>query len=176
MRCFEILIVAADISENGGPFVPDDRLTFWLPDEAKELLEPILSSYGRDPEWYFDQISFDRWHPPWALACLDREYAIAGHIASARPMHSGISFTPYKKVPTPIPSDFVPGVGLLSFQNKSGLQSAANNSPIFQLAWEALINCSVDRRWLVLMDFLPDEWVAKVIPGDRELWLSLRNG
>jgi hypothetical protein len=175
MRCFEILIVAADISKNGGPFIPDDRLTFWLPDEAKELLEPTLSTYGRDPEWYFDQINFDRWHPPWALACLDREYGIAGHITSARPINSGISFTPYNKVPTPTPSDFVPGVGLLAFQSKNGLQSAANRSPIFNLAWEALRDCSGEKRWLALLDSLPDDWLGQVIPGDRELWLSMRN-
>ena len=100
MKCFEVLIVSAWKRKNEGPFIPDDRLTFWLPDEAKELLEPILYIYGRDPEWYFDQLNFDRWQPPWALARLDREYHIAGHIATSTPINSGISFTSYNKVPS----------------------------------------------------------------------------
>jgi len=174
MWCFKILAVLMNVSKKGGPFIPDDNLWFDLPEEAEDLLEPILEPYGQAPGWYFNKIEFDRQHPPWAIACLDRVYPIAGHIATTRPPDADISFMTYKSIPRPIPSDFVAGVGVLTFFRKSGLQSAADRSPVYQAVCEALSDCSVERRWLALLDPLPKEWLAEVMQGDRELWLSTR--
>ena len=174
MRCFEIVIGKFAVSENGSPFVPDDRLTYWLPDEAQKLLEPILGRYGQDPTWYFDRINFGRPPAPWALACLDREYAIAGHVATSRPFDAGIAFATYTRVPNPMPDDFVPGVGVLTFKNKRGLERAAGTSPVFAAAWDALQQSSAERRWLVLLDPLPQEWLTQVLPNDRERWFLSR--
>jgi hypothetical protein len=101
MRVFEILIAESAISKGGGPFVPDGRLTYWIPDEAQELLEPILGPYDQNPMWYFDKLNFGRPPAPWALACLDREYPIAGHVATSRPPSAGISFAPYNQAYIP---------------------------------------------------------------------------
>ena len=174
MRTFEITIASSSISVNGGPMVPDDRLTYWIPDEAQDLLEPVLGAYGQDPMWYFDKLNFGRPPAPWALACLDREYAIAGHVATSRPPDGGIGFTQYTQMPNPLPSDFVPGVGTLAFASKSGLELSATKSPIFAAAWGALRECSAERRWLVILDPLSQEWLAQVTRGDRERWLSSR--
>jgi len=105
MRFFEILIAESAISKDGGSFVPDDRLTYGIPDEAQELLEPILGPYDQGPMWYFDKLNFGRPPAPWALACLDREYTIAGHIATSRPPNEGIAFASYNQVPDPMPND-----------------------------------------------------------------------
>jgi hypothetical protein len=174
MRCFEILIAESAVSRNDGPFVPDDQLTYGIPDEAQELLDPILAPYGQDAMWYFDKINFGRPPAPWALACLDREYAIGGHIAISRPLDAGIAFTTYNRVPHLMPADFVPGVGVLTFESRSGLEPAVGHSSIFAVAWTALRHCSADRRWLVLLDPLPQEWLAEVLPGDRERWFASR--
>lgn len=174
MRCYEILIAGSEVSKDGGPLVSDGRLTYAIPDEAQELLEPILGPYNQDPEWYFDKINFGRPPAPWALACLDREYAIAGHIATARHPNAGIAFTTYNQVPNPMPKDFVPGVGVLTFASKAGLKHSSDNSPVLAAAWHALRECSPERRWLVILDPLPEEWLAQVLPGDRERWLSSR--
>jgi len=56
MQCFEILIAQAQISKNGGPFIDDQQLTYYIPDEAQEVLGPILGNYNLDPEWYFDSL------------------------------------------------------------------------------------------------------------------------
>ena len=174
MRCFEILIAGSAVSKDGGPFVPDDRLTYGIPDEAQELLEPILAPYSQNPMWYFDKLNFGRPPAPWALACLDREYAIGGHVATSRPLNAGIAFTSYNQVPNPMPDDFVPGVGVLTFESKSGLERSAGNCPLFAAAWNALRECSPERRWLVILDPLSQDWLALVLPGDRERWLSGR--
>lgn len=174
MRVFEILIAESAISKGGGPFVPDGRLTYWIPDEAQELLEPILGPYDQNPMWYFDKLNFGRPPAPWALACLDREYPIAGHVATSRPPSAGISFAPYNQVPNPMPKDLVPGVGVLVFSSNSGLERSAANSPVFAAVWSALRECSPERRWLVILDPLSPEWLAQAIPGDGELWLSGR--
>lgn len=174
MRCFEILIAESAVSKDGGPFVPDNRLTYGIPDEAEELLEPILGPYGQDPLWYFDKLNFGRPPAPWALACLDREYPIAGHVATSRPADAGIAFAPYNQVPSPMPDDFVAGVGVLTFESKSGLERSADDSPLFAAAWNALRECSPERRWLMILDPLPQEWLNQVLPGDRERWLSGR--
>jgi hypothetical protein len=174
MRLFEILIAASAISKDGGPFVADDRLTYGIPDEAQELLEPILGRYGQDPTWYFDKLNFGRPPAPWALACLDREYGIAGHVATTRPPNAGIAFATYNQVPSPIPTDFVPGVGVLTFASKSGLERSAASTPLFAAVWDALRDCSSERRWLVILDGPSQEWLAKVHRDDRERWLSGR--
>jgi hypothetical protein len=174
MRCFEILIAESVLSEDGGTLARDDRLTYGIPDEASKLLEPILGPYSQDPMWYFDKLNFGRPPAPWALACLDREYSIAGHVATSRPSDAGIAFAPYTQVPAPMPNDFVPGVGVLTFAFKNGLQRAADKSFMFAAAWDVLRDCSLHNRWLVILDPLSQDWLAQVLPGDRERWLSSR--
>ena len=174
MHCFEILIAESAWSKDGGPLVPDDRLTYGIPDEAQELLDSILCPYGQDPNWYFDKLNFGRPPAPWALVCLDRDYAIGGHIAASRPPDAGIAFAPYDPWPDPVPSDFVPGVGVLTLASKSGLERAAGSSPVFAAAWTALRERSGNKRWLVVLDSLSQDWLTEVLPGDRERWIANR--
>jgi hypothetical protein len=175
IRCFEILVAESAVSVNGGGFVPDDRLTYGIPDELQDLLKPILAPYGQDPMWYFDNLNFGRAPAPWALACLDREHAIAGHVATTRPHGAGIGFAPYSPLPMPIPSDLVPGVGVLAFESKHGLQRSAGESRLLATAWDALRQCSADQRWLVILDPLPERWLSEVLPVDRERWRTRGN-
>lgn len=175
MQCFEILIAQAQISKNGGPFINDQQLTYYIPDEAQEVLGPILGNYNLDPEWYFDRLNGGRPPAPWAIACLDREYEIAGHVVSSRPPDARISFTSYKTQPRPLPDNYYPGVGPLVFYNKAGLEKAANNSPLFASAWTLLKQCSENKRWLVVLDPLPEEWLSNVLPGDHASWLEYRS-
>ena len=171
MHCFEILIAGSAVSKDGGPFVSDDQLTYGIPDQAQELLEPILGPYGQNAMWYFDKLNFGRPPAPWALVCLDREYAIGGYVATSRPPNAGIAFAPYNQVPNPMPKDFVHGVGVLTFGSKDGLERSAGNSPLYAAAWSALKECSPGSRWLVILDTLSQEWLAPVLLGDRERWL-----
>ena len=56
MRCFEILVVDSAVSKDGGSFVPDEHLTYGIPSDARQLLEPILGPYNQDPMRYFDKL------------------------------------------------------------------------------------------------------------------------
>ena len=138
MRTFEIFALTSLVSSNGEDFAPENDLMYVIPEEAEALLDSILAPYGQDPRWYFDKLNFGRPPAPWALACLSREYLIAGHIATSRPAGAGIGFTQYQSVPSPIPPDFVPVVGVLLFANKEGLLHALDCSPVFRFACEGL--------------------------------------
>jgi hypothetical protein len=176
MNVFEIEVLTSHISHGGGPFVPDGTLTYWLPDEAIEAVDPILAPYDQEAGWYFDKLNYGRGPAPWAIVCLDREYEIAGHIAEARTPDAGVAFTPYTYPKPPLPTDFVPKVGALVLASKSGLRSVADRSPVFADAWQALETCSEDRRWLAVLDRLDEDWLQEVIPGDRDRWLASRRG
>jgi len=173
MRRFEVAVLRMATSWEGGPFIPDDRIRYWLPDEAEELLRPILARYSQSPLFYFDKINFGQPPAPWAFVCLDREYPLAGHIATVRPPDAGIFFVPYTRPPPePLPEDFIPAVGVLVLDSKRGLERAAAASPLFSAAWKALLSCPADRCWLVLLAPLPEEWVATAAQGNDEQWLA----
>jgi len=172
MRCFEFFVANSSVSTDGGPYIPDETIMYVIPEDAKELLGPILGRYDQHPEWYFDKLNFGRPPAPWAITCLDQEYSIAGHMAACRQPNSGIKFAPYTQVPNPIPQDFVPQVGVVSMQNKRGLEEVSDKSPLFQMLWEGLKDCTTEQKWLIILDPLPSEWLAQVVPGNSERWLS----
>lgn len=146
MNLFEMIVAEASISHDGGPYAPLEGLTYSIPDEAEEMLEPIRSQYGQSPFWYFDKLNYG-WPPaPWVIACLDREYDLAGHVATSRHPASRIWFSPYQQVPSPAPSDCVPKVGVVVFATKEGIHRSKEASPIFKSAWNALAESPTNRR------------------------------
>lgn len=154
--------------------VTDNRLTYGLPEEAEDLLRPVLEPYQQSPAFYFDKLNFGRPPAPWAVVCLDREYALAGHVATARPSDAGINFSPYTQVPKSVPPGFVPGVGTIVIAQKRGLETAAAKSPMFEMAWSALKDRPEDCHWLALLDPLPEPWLSTALSGDAERWLIQR--
>jgi hypothetical protein len=170
MRLFEIEVATVFIRRSGGPSDASGRLAFALPEEAEDLLTPIMKPYQQSPMFYFDLLNFGRPPAPWAIACLDRQYALAGHVATVRPADSGISFSPYRSVPSPLPADFTPEVGVIVFASKAGLERARGCSALFDAAWSALGSKEASRRWLLLLDAPPDPWLRQTLPGDAERW------
>jgi len=174
-RCFGILPARIVVCTGLGAIGTEEQLTLGLPEEAEEPLEPILEPHGQDPMWYFDKIDLGRQPAPWALACLDTEYAVAGQVVTARRPDSGIRFSLYKQPPPkPTPAEFVPGVGVLVFMSRAGLERSIDDSPLFAAIWSTLRECDPERRWLAVMEPLPRAWLAEVLPGDRERWHAHR--
>lgn len=171
MHCFEMLVAGALERSHGGQWQRLDALTIVLPDAAEDLLEPILEPYGHYSTFYFENL-IGRKPAPWAITCLDRQYALGGHVATTRPSDAGIGFLPYTKLPDPFPEDFVPGVGVIIFSSRAGLQRAATKSPIFEMTWHALQERPEDRRWLVLLDPLPEPWLGSAVAEDADRWKS----
>jgi len=152
LKCFEYAIVTSSMSLDGGPYIQDEDVMFAIPDEAEEMLEPILEPYGQDPAWYFMKLPFSKETAPWAIACLDREYDIAEHIRSHRPEGTDILFTQYTQTPNPIPDGFVPMVGSIAIRNKKALLKASEDSSVFQKILHGLENCDGQSKWLILVD------------------------
>lgn len=172
MQCYQIIATQLGASVNGGPAVADQKLTYALPEEASDQLSPILERYEQNPYWYFDNLNFGRPPAPWATACLDSEYAIAGHVALARGPNSGIGIAPYTQPPNPLPKDYVPAVGVITFLTKQSLRAVASKSPLFSQLWKGLKECSPDGNWLLIYDPLEGSWVDDALDKDREKWLT----
>jgi hypothetical protein len=130
MRCFEILAAESHVSSNGEPFVPENQVIYDIPEEACDLLEPIMEPYQQNPYWFFDKLNYGRPPAQWAFVCFEREYPIAGQISAARGNNSGVGITPYSAHPNPIPQNFIPMVGTLAFSTPSSLRNVADRSPI----------------------------------------------
>ena len=175
MHCYQIIATEIGVSVNDGPVVSDGKLSYALPDEATDRLSPILDRYSQNPYWYFDKLNFGKPPAPWAIACMDCEYAIAGHVATARRHDSGIGFSPYTQPPDPTPEDFVPAVGVITFMSKQCLENAANKSPLFSQSWMGLKDCSPDKNWLLIHCPLEGVWLDEALNENRERWLAYRN-
>ena len=173
MHCFELL-VAESLVIDDGTTVSMNRLVYDIPDEAERLLTPILEPYGQHPFWYFDKLNSGRLPAPWAIACLDREYELAGHVVATRPPKAGIRFSAYHPSPKQPTRDFMPGIGALVFFSKTGLGEASAASPLFATAWKALQDCSEHQNWLTLLNPPSDEWLSEALPNDRRLWEESR--
>lgn len=135
MDCFEMSIPTIGVRQgNNGPFIPDDRAMFVIPEGAKELLESIMEPYRQDPERYFDVVIVSRGPNPWAIAFLDLEYPISGLVLAERPADGSIRFVPYERTPNPAPDDDVPGLGTPFIFDKAALEQCADRSPLFLAA------------------------------------------
>lgn len=172
MRCFEMVAAESYIGREGEPFVKDERVMYEIPDEACDLLEPIMEPYQQSPYWFFDKLNYGRPPAQWVFACFDREYPIAGQIAAARGQDPGVGISPYASPPKPFPSDFVPLVGVLAFAAPSSLSNLAKRSPILSFIWSELQHREREKRWLVLVDPLPSEWI---LDADQALWVQTRS-
>lgn len=171
MQCFEIDIALVTKTERDGSPISDPKVMYSLPPVALDTLRPILRPYGQDACWYFDKINYGRPPAPWSLVCLDREYAISGHVAYSRTSDlPRVGFGPYSQYPDPVPEGYVPEVGVLSVLKKAGLERNAARSPLFEAAWNVLRERSTDKNWLVVLDPLSESWLSEVMPIDRKLW------
>lgn len=123
---------------------------------AAHALEVVLAPYQRTLPEYLRAIGLGRDASIWAAVFLDREYRLAGHVFATLPASSRIRFAPYARVPDPVPQSFVPGVGVFLISRKADLLAAASASPVFAEAWRVLGRCDVKRRWLCVLDPLPE--------------------
>ncbi|MDG2223152.1 MAG: hypothetical protein P8L85_17355 [Rubripirellula sp.] len=169
MSYFELRIAEAVVTD-GNTTALNKRLVYAIPDAAERLLQPILEPYGQDPYWYFDKLETGTAPAPWAIACFDREYDLAGHVVTTRPAGADIRFAAYQPSPKRPTSDFIPGLGALIFFSKTGLREAAATSPLFATAWESLQDCSAHQNWLTLLPPLSDPWLSKALRIDHRLW------
>ncbi len=175
MKIFQITIGEWHERKAAATELHGGSLAYLLPEDAAAAVEPILAPYNQSPDWYFDRLNHGRPPAPWAVVCFDREYRIAGHIAETRGASRGIAFSTYRSQPDPMPEDYVPGVGVLLIFDRSALEQCSSRSSVLAQIWDALKECSVDARWLLVMDALSPSWLDVTAQGDDDLWRQLRN-
>ncbi len=177
MKVFEIREWTSYVSDGSRPYVPDGATGYVLSEEAEAALDELLEPYDNS-SWYLDRLQH-RWPGgPWSFVCLDREYALAGHLVEARrqgvDLSEDIGFVPLASTPRPVPQDYCPGVGILAFRSKSTAESMAARSVLFERAWEAVKDLSEDHCWLILIDALDQDWVEANSQDNYDRWVASR--
>ena len=90
MKVFEIQQWSSEVSDGSAPFVPDGATGYVMSDDAEGALDEVLGAY-ENSSWYLDQLQH-RWPGgPWSFVCLDREYALAGHVVETRKDGAGLN-------------------------------------------------------------------------------------
>lgn len=177
MKVFEIQQWTSMVSDGDGPFVPDNISGYVMPEEAEAALDERLAPYENS------SICLDRILNPlggghWCFVCLDKEYPLAGHITEARrsgvDLGSDVGFTPLARTPNPVPPDYYPAVGMLVFGSKTAAETMASRSRLFEWVWDAVEDLAEDRRWLVMIDALEQDWVETNCQNDHDRWVASR--
>lgn len=153
-KCFDLNGHLKKISDGG------IRIIF--PSDAWNLLDPILSPYGRSGVDFFDcsyAPNFSvREQVPWLIVALGKEYDIADHVREARERegHIFFSYYSYKSSDDCLP-DHRPRVSLIDVMSRESLQDVRNNSPLFSYIWDCVCECAEGRVWLLVLPSLPKE-------------------
>ena len=157
--CWEILIALSYIEEPGQRR-SDEKLTYMIPDDAQDVIDPILKPYGQSAMWYFDKLGHGRPPAPCAVLCLQKDYELAWHIREVRKTEREIAFAPYSKFTEPVPEDFVPKVGCIVIYDWEALNRAKEKSLLFDTAWHMFKEVDKQKPWLCLLPHLSTEWLA----------------
>jgi len=174
MKKFKLISMTSSVRKLGGGFIPTGDKFAVIHTDAEELLKPIFDRYDQDPSIFLSRIESGLPASPWAFVCFDKDYPIAGHVTTFNPENSGIQFRPLAIEPNPIPLSFVPKVGIMIIQNKTGVEAAEKKSLLFSILWEYLKDCSSKQQWIVIADLLPKDWLSQVTPTNDDLWLASR--
>ena len=151
-----------------------------IPSSAVEVIEALLVPSGLDMSALLtrhaqESMRDECW--PWAVIFFDAELPLAGHVAQLRGIRKNIAMTSYawaKKGNSPIVPGDIPTVSMLAIRRKAILKYAAEKSPLFAPAWEALKDKPEDRKWFCISDSPPADWVKATSVGDAELFFKSR--
>ncbi len=157
--CWEILIALTYIEEPGKRRT-DERLMFHVPDDAEDIIDPILKPYGQKASWYFNKLKHGPLPVPLAFLCLQNDHELAWHIREVRKNENEIAFAQYSKFTEPVTEDFVPKVGCIVIYDWEALRKAKEKSLLFDTAWHILKDVDKRKSWLCLLPHLPAEWLA----------------
>jgi hypothetical protein len=135
----------------------------WIDGRLAARLDTILERYDANLDHFLWSVSRnfgETWH--WAWIVYPRCYPLAEHLRSIRPDATSMPFTLHGREPEPRPPGSTPCVGTVFATTKDVLRTAAEQSPMFASAWEALCAQPEHRSWACLSDPLDPAWVASV--------------
>ena len=175
--CFENFMLTEVIKNAKGKTLSVEN--FMQVDSAAEpIIDYFLQKYGRDSFEYFENLDKtikleEIW--PWAIILFKEEFRLAGHVVSLRKDRKDFLFSAYSIGPGPysIAAQGVPPVSVLLMNNKTVLEEAAKQSPLFDAAWSQLADKSEDQHWVCITDSPPADWVAVNSQNDDQLFRSV---
>jgi len=160
-RVFQIIPVFSSTRIDGSVKY-DDRVTYWIGEDAEQALDVILQPYDGIGGWYLDQIQVEP-PGPWAFVALGRQYDIADYVIAQRNKMEAkdrFTFTLYDAR-----NITVPKVGCFLFCSKDSLSAAAERFRFLQPAWVSLRDKPAKQNWLALVDEEPTDVLREAASG-----------
>ena len=157
------------------------RYRWVLPAAGIELLEAFAAPFKVDAKeflaWHAESFPSNGDEFPWAIIMFEQELPLIGHVTRIRgakgnmPVHTFSIMTGGVKSVAP---GCAPRVSTISVRRKAILKTAAEHSPLFRPAWEALQDKAEDKPWFCFSDPPPADWVAATAVGDDALFFQYR--
>lgn len=177
-KCFQFYLLGEEVRKSDGT-IESSRLFAEYGSEAEDAIDALLSAWGINATeffWSLDESNRRQGIWPWAIALYEKEFRLAGHVASLRQHRDDFSFNAYSmhnRLPIGeyIEEYGVPPFSFFLINNKAALTVAAKMSPLFEQAWRLLKDKEEGAHWVCIASSPPDEWVAKTGAGDDELFL-----
>lgn len=173
-QAYEMFLLRIESQGAGGHSSSD---SYDVEPQIEESLDHTFHRFGRNTcELLLKlNVSFRRgnfW--PWAIACFDREFRLAGHIASVRSAPTEVTLSAYS-LPSEhsVARDGVPPVSILLFSSKAAASRLSTQSPLFEVCWRTLSSLSPSRKWICTVDSPDEKWVAEAEVGDDQLFMEL---
>ena len=160
-RIFQIIPVFSSTRIDGSVKY-DDRVAYWIGEDAEQALDVILQPYDGIGGWYLDQIQVEP-PGPWAFVALGRQYDIAEYVFAQRNKMEAkdrFTFTRYDARKIAVPS-----VGCFQFFSKDSLSAAAERFRLLQPAWILLRDKPAKQNWLALVDEEPTDVLREAASG-----------
>jgi hypothetical protein len=172
-RCYEFYILeATEINQDG--VILSSRLFTEFASETHDILDEVLQKHGLSSWVFFKNMDVTLrkegiW--PWAFVLFEEEFQLAGHAVLVRKDRGDFSFTSYSTALLPIGETGVPPLSVILVFNKQSLKKAAEQSELFNMAWQQLSDCSEDQHWVCIADSPSPEWILQTSKGDKELFI-----
>ena len=176
-KCYEFLIARTITKNDKGEVISsNDFAGILIPDAAEEELEKILEKYDNDSFsliWNLENTFKRTKEFPWAIVFYKEEFRLAGHVISTRKDISDVSLTCYTMPNNhSVEEHGVPSVSILLIYSKNPLKELANNSELFNKAWEQLSDCVESRHWICIAESPSKEWIDKTSENDDQLFIN----
>lgn len=135
----------------------------WVDGPLAGMVDDVLERYDSHLDHFLWSVSRnfgDSW--PWASIVFPRAYPLADHVRDVRPDAVSMPFADHARRPEPLPAGWKPRVGAVFATTRDVLRIAAERSPMFASAWDALADKSDGSSWMCLSDPLDPGWIAAV--------------
>lgn len=176
-RCYELSMIHKEVKKADVIIESSWPLSVIDP-EAEKIIGNFLRKHNTNLERYISYVNAKHEREgvfPWAIVFYNKEFRLAGHLASIRQNSNDFRFSAYsiKTDNYSVAEMGVPSVSLLYVYKKKAIQQAAKESEFFSAAWEQLADLPENQHWICIADSPSEEWVKQTSQNDDELYLFM---